>query len=1143
MTSFSTPPDLVAAQSLGGNDTGTVASGSSVTVSAGTAVTVALATAPPSPNTGVQITNSGTIKDTIADGRAINASGTSTGVRILRVTNGSGAVITSTDDAVRVNSDLVAGSTVAVVNDGTISSTATGSSGGQGIDFNAITTAGSAVTITNRATGSITAADNDAVRPGQNGDVENSGQITSGAAATPSSQPSADGIDFQDNHTGTVHNFGGGAISGARHGIAGGTNTTVNVTNDARATITGRNGSGVGLDGSGSVVNSGTITGTIDTTSARGDGDGVDIDLTAAVTNYGTIQGLGAKGNDSGGRTNAGEGLSLGGGTVANYGSILSSAMNPDGITANTGGAIVVNNDANANRSGNASTTITNFFGASITGGNNDAIRLENKGSAALDTDQITNYGTITGNGTIPDPNGTVTYVAPAGQPNAGQTVADPNSVGTLDGVTYTGTGSARFVRGDGSAIQMGEGADTLTDYGTIVGNTGRAVNLEGGDDTLNLHTGSTISGRLDGGAGTDTLNLRLDDRTGADITRGANSGSTSGTLSDVIDFEVLNVQGGIWSVIDAQAYSGGATIASGATLQVGNDAATGSLAADIADGGSLVFDRADASRYSGVLTGTGSLSKRGAGTLALTGSSAGFSGAVTLRAGVLELAQLDSAGTGGIAFTTGAQTLRLDVNGTYANAISGFSTDGDVIDLASLNPAGATARYNGTTLTVTNGADTATLTLAPAPSGSHYSVQGDGGTGTDVVLVAAQADPPAASTTPSAGSDSLTGSSGNDTIAGLSGNDTLNGLGGDDLLLGNQGDDLVTAGDGMNTVAGGMGRDRIAVGNGSNLIYGGEGADTIAAGNGADTIVGGTGNATLDADDGADSITVGSGNDLILGNQGNDTIALGGGADTALGGMGDDLITSSGIGNDLLLGGEGSDTIMAGNGADTIVGGTGNGSSDSLDGADEITSGSGNDLILGNGGNDSVGAGAGNDTVAGGFGDDVVLGNQGNDVILGNQGRDTLFGGQGADTLVGGQGNDVLYGNEGDDVLYGNEGLNTFVFNPGDTGFRSALGTGDTVMDFATGTSRIDFASGPAGSATNFGATATTATDFAAIQALGQTLIDGGDAYAFVADGTDGFLFTTGGTGTAMTDAVKLVGAGTASSLKYQDIAHGALA
>ena len=85
----------------------------------------------------------------------------------------------------------------------------------------------------------------------------------------------------------------------------------------------------------------------------------------------------------------------------------------------------------------------------------------------------------------------------------------------------------------------------------------------------------------------------------------------------------------------------------------------------------------------------------------------------------------------------------------------------------------------------------------------------------------------------------------------------------------------------------------------------------------------------------------------------------------------------------------------------------------------------------------------------------------------------------------------------------------------PGDRDFQTNLSTGDTIVDLAAGTGRIDFASGPAGTAQNFGATATTATDFASIEALAQQLISGsGDTYAFVADGVDGFLFTAGGTG-----------------------------
>ena len=112
-------------------------------------------------------------------------------------------------------------------------------------------------------------------------------------------------------------------------------------------------------------------------------------------------------------------------------------------------------------------------------------------------------------------------------------------------------------------------------------------------------------------------------------------------------------------------------------------------------------------------------------------------------------------------------------------------------------------------------------------------------------------------------------------------------------------------------------------------------------------------------------------------------------------------------------------------------------------------------------------------------------------------------------------------------------------MFNPGDTDFMSGRSTGDTVMDFKSGTDKIDFASGPVGTATDFASAQTASTDFASIQALAQTLLNGTVSYAFVADGADGFLFTTGGAGTAIQDAVKLAGAGTATSFKYQDIGH----
>ncbi|MGF6426330.1 autotransporter domain-containing protein [Bradyrhizobium sp. Pha-3] len=482
------------------------------------------------------ITNSGMIDATnTAGSRAIRATTNLNNVISLSIVNNAGATIQSADDAIQINGASGSNSTTAarfsVDNAGTIKSAT-----GQAIDFDNLTSTAASVHITNRATGLITASNADAIRPGENFTIDNYGQIIANGTIDPATgRPSADAFDLQGGHNGTVNNYAGGLISGAKNGTAGDAGT-ITVNNFAGATIIGRNGAGVG-GGNAIVINYGTITGAIDGVSTRSDGDGIDIDNVLTLTNYGIVQGTGATGADDGGRFNNSEGLAIGGGTIRNYGTISGAAA-----------GIVVNNDSNPDnsRSGSAALDLINYAGATIVGNNSYAIRSENKtGNAAVDNDRIVNYGTIIGNGTIPDPNG-VTLLQ-NGTPDTG-------SVGTLNGVTYTGTGSTSFIRGDGAAIQTGEGADVLSNYGTIIGNTGRAISMEGGDDTLNLYGGSTITGRIDGGVGTDTLNL---------------FGPGTGTLSNVINFEVLNVQGGVWTVTDTQSYQNGATIGSGATLLV----------------------------------------------------------------------------------------------------------------------------------------------------------------------------------------------------------------------------------------------------------------------------------------------------------------------------------------------------------------------------------------------------------------------------------------------------------------------------------------------------------------------------------------------------------------------------------------------
>ncbi|WP_239020321.1 autotransporter outer membrane beta-barrel domain-containing protein [Novacetimonas pomaceti] len=219
---------------------------------------------------------------------------------------GTGAVLSSSDDG--IHGGDATGGTVSITNSGTIESTA----GGQAIDLNDFVGPDNTSTITNNAGGLIKADDADGIRPGANATVVNAGTIYADGATG----DSHDGIDFQEAPTGTVINESGGLISGKRHGIT--TDGYVDVYNAAGATIIGRNGSGVGSDGTGKVVNYGTIIGGYDG-SGTGDGDGVDIDGYATVTNYGTIEAQGAAGFGKDGGANVSEGLALtGGGVVIN---------------------------------------------------------------------------------------------------------------------------------------------------------------------------------------------------------------------------------------------------------------------------------------------------------------------------------------------------------------------------------------------------------------------------------------------------------------------------------------------------------------------------------------------------------------------------------------------------------------------------------------------------------------------------------------------------------------------------------------------------------------------------------------------------------------------------------------------------------
>ncbi|WP_243368699.1 calcium-binding protein [Microvirga solisilvae] len=258
---------------------------------------------------------------------------------------------------------------------------------------------------------------------------------------------------------------------------------------------------------------------------------------------------------------------------------------------------------------------------------------------------------------------------------------------------------------------------------------------------------------------------------------------------------------------------------------------------------------------------------------------------------------------------------------------------------------------------------------------------------------------------------------------------------------------------------------DLIEAGDGNDTIYGGLGDDEMQGEGGDDLIIGGKDNGTLKWDGGL-SVKIG---DNLYGNDGNDTFLY-------KEGDGVDMIWDFQPGRDVIrLAGYTLEDVLA----FTIVGGVENriSSTDhekiaiilSEDGdaiifndypawgyndtaivfADGTTLSSGQirDLAFGNrvqlapvvtnntsqtaavsqanahhpslilyGNNDG-------DTIIGGLGTDIIYANEGVNALGGFAGDDSLYGGNVQDTIVAGEGNDSAFGNGGDDVIVGGAG------------------------------------------------------------------------------------------------------------------------
>jgi Ca2+-binding RTX toxin-like protein len=165
-----------------------------------------------------------------------------------------------------------------------------------------------------------------------------------------------------------------------------------------------------------------------------------------------------------------------------------------------------------------------------------------------------------------------------------------------------------------------------------------------------------------------------------------------------------------------------------------------------------------------------------------------------------------------------------------------------------------------------------------------------------------------------------------------------------------------------------------------ANVLTGGDKDDTLSGGDGNDTLIGGLGNNTLDGGAGNDTLSAVSGNNEFSGGTGNDTIS-GGSGNT-------DTVSYAYFGGNVIidLSLTGEQTNMTSDDRDT------------LSGIENLTGSNGDDTLSGNLTANVLSGAVGNDTLYGHAGADTLIGGLGDDILVGGAGADTLIGGTEAD-------------------------------------------------------------------------------------------------------------------------------------------------
>ena len=421
----------------------------------------------------------------------------------------------------------------ALTNSGTIQNIFnTGAASGRAIDMN-FTASSSSFTLTNNTGASITSG-NDVFRinkPIGTGTltVNNSGTMSSTGV---NGNTNGQAIDFNANTSTTgsviINNFATGIMSSAdADGLRPGNNVTINNYGSISGNTTGDTGNdGIDFQDPGK---SGTINNFGSTSTITGARHAITAKEAITIYNEGTITGQ------------AGSGLNID--TITN-----SPVMS---VTNAAAGKIIGNAVGGADADGIDIDRLAN---------------IDNSGTiqaVGLSSSPNLNEAIAIGGGSITNHVGGI-----IASDQRAITVDDSNLGNAFGQTTIINEGTIKGVNGEAISITS-TFADTLTNKGTING----SVSMGAGDNTVTLYTGSS-TGALNGGAGNDTLRL---------------AGTGASTLGAVSNIETLKVDGGQWTVNNAQSYTQGGAIAFGSTLRVdhttvafgGTFIVTGALSSD----------------------------------------------------------------------------------------------------------------------------------------------------------------------------------------------------------------------------------------------------------------------------------------------------------------------------------------------------------------------------------------------------------------------------------------------------------------------------------------------------------------------------------------------------------------------------------